>query len=139
MNRLGRETHVTYYGNAGLNDSGDRFLHFDATFEFHRFGKSLLNQSSGGFEGFFRRNSVRHERHVGADVSATNAPGHGAGVIDHVIECHGNRAFVTLHHHAQRIAHQHHVHASVVYQPSEGGVIGRDNRDFPVVGFHGTD
>ena len=53
-----------------------------------------------------------------------------ARVIDHVLHGDVQGGFLFMHDHTQRIPHQYDVHARLIQQPSETGVVGGKAGDF---------
>lgn len=124
---LGGKPQVPHDGDARFDQALHRFGNAASAFQFYRFGPAFLQQAPGVSQGLFTADLIGHKRHVGDQQRTLQATGHGAAVIDHVFQRNGQGRLVTLHHVAQRIADQHHVHAGLIDQPGESGVVGRDH------------
>lgn len=132
VERLGGKPQVTHDGDACFDQALHRFGNTASAFQLHRFGPAFLQQAPGVAQRLFTADLIGHERHVGDQQRTLQATGHGPAMIDHVFQRNGQGRFVTLHHVTQRIADQHHVHAGLIDQPGESGVVRRDHDDtFP--------
>jgi hypothetical protein len=121
--------------------AGEKFDDLDlpgATFELDHLGPALLHEPHGVLQRLLAR-GVRHERHVGHQERAQQAPRHGLAVIDDVIERDGHGRVVALDHHAERVTDQHDVGARFVHERGEAGVVTGETRDFLALGLHAAE
>ena len=81
---------------------------------------------------------VGTERHVGDKQRAAHGPAHGARVVQHLIQRHGQSGVIAEHRHPQRVAHQQKVDAGLVDDARGRIVIGGQRGDrlrCPLFGF----
>jgi hypothetical protein len=106
-------------------------------FDFHHRGTRFADQSRAGLQRVGDI-TVAHEREVGHQQRGAQAAGNGSGVVDHVLQRHRQRAGVPLHHHAQRVADQRHIHPGRFELPGKTGVVGGKHDDALARGLHGA-
>ena len=115
--------------NPGPDRHIDKFRDPASTLEFHSTGPRLLHHASGVPESLLVIRLIRHERHVDNDHSSLYAPHDRQSVVDHLVERHGNRRFVSLKHHAERIPHEQKVDPGLVEQTRRQKIIRRQACD----------
>ena len=106
-----------------------------AAFELDHLGASL-HQRDAGPQGLLPPFLVTAERQVAHDPHVTVAARHAPRVVDHVVQADGDGAAVALHQHAQRIAHEDAVHATLIDHPREHRVVARQHGDLLAARMH---
>ena len=127
---LGREADVSHYGNFGFGEAGDEFETALAAFDFDGFGAGFLDEADGVAKGFGDVGVIGAEGHVGDDEGVFCAASNGAGVVDHLVERHGKGVVVAEDDHAERVADEQDVYASLVGQARSRVVVGGETDDF---------
>ncbi len=127
MHRLRRQADVRAHRNAAFDQETEGGRQPLAAFELDHL-RAGLHHAHGAVEGLLGRavgaeGQIRHEQRLG------RAARHAFGVVDDVVERDGQRGLLALHHVAQRIADQHHVHAAALHQGGEAGIVGRQHGD----------
>ena len=110
---LRRQADVGHHRHAPLGEKADGLGHAPSAFELDGTAVGLLHDAGGVAERDRRALLVSAEGHVDHDQGAPGATHDGTPVHDHEIERHGNRRFVTVHHHAEAIAHEEEIHIGV--------------------------
>ncbi len=114
--------------HVALAERMDHFARPARAFELDHRGAALAHQASRGRERG-RRVARAQERHVGDQQRAVHAARGARGVIDHLIDRDRQRARMTLHDHAERIADQHDVDAGGIGRRGEARVVRGDRDD----------
>src|SRR6266567_7192437 len=86
---LRSQANVTSDRNFGVNYLADQISAFLTAFELHDLRASLLNETSGIANGFFRIHVKGAIRHVSDQQSVLDSPPRGANVMQHFV--HGQR------------------------------------------------
>ena len=137
MHRLGKQPKMPHHGNPSLHQSRGRMHRGAASFDLHRSRSAFLDQASGVAQRIFRADLIGEERHVCHHQRPLDPAGNRSRVMHHGVQCHGQRCFVTEHHHAQRIADQQHIDTRTIQQPGHRIVIRRQHGDFLATLFPG--
>jgi hypothetical protein len=87
--------------------------------------------------GFLWTDLERAERHVAEYEGMLCAARHAGGVVNHVAQRNRQRGFVSLQHHAERIADQQHVYTLRFEQRGETRVITGQHGNFFALAAHG--
>ena len=106
MDGLRQQPEMSHHGNAHFHQPPHGTGDGASALELDRRRPAFLEKPSGVAHGIVRAGLIREEGHVGDDQRALSAPHDGGGVVDHDVERHGERAVVSKHRHADRIAHQ---------------------------------
>ena len=121
--------------NPARYQEGDGFCHEGAAFELDHFGTGL-HQGDGAGKGLFLVLLIAAEGQVGQHQRIAGTACHAARVVNHVLQGDGQRAAGALHHHAERIAHQQHVHAALVHQAGKAGVVAGQHGNLAAFRLH---
>ena len=134
VQRLGLEPEVAHYRDAHLHHATDGADDRQAALHLHR-GGAGLQQASSVADRLLDAHLIGHEGHVGHHERALSAAGHGARVVQHVVERHRQRVLVAEHHHAHRVAHEQHVDAGAVEKPRHRRVVGGEHGNLLAAAF----
>ena len=135
MHRLRGESDVPDHWDACRHDTRDGLRDRLAALQLDGLNAAFLHQSARGPQRIVARDLVRHERQVTDQVGPFGTTGHACAVIDHVVQRHRQGVVMTLHDHAQRVAHENHVRTRHVDQACHGRVVGGDHHKPLVVGL----
>ena len=105
-----------------------------AALELDHLGAAFLHQPHGVRERQLAR-GVAHERQVGHQERAPQAPRHRAAVVDDVVHRDRHGRVVALDHHAERVTDQHDVGARLVDQRREARVVAGEAGDLLALAF----
>ena len=122
--------------NAEIGEAPDSLQNWRAAFQLDGVGAAFSHQPPGGGDGVVQA-CIAHERHVRDDQGVGCAPHHSAGVIDNVVDRHGQGRVVALNHHAQAVANHKDGQAGPVRDQGRGIVIGGQHGDFLASALHG--
>ena len=120
---------VGHHGDAGRDERGDRLGLLDAAFELHRLAARFLEDPAGVFDRLVLAQVEAGKRHVDDHQRVLDRAADHLGVVDHLVERHGQRAVVPLHDHRHAVAHQNAFDAGRVDQPGHRIVVRGDHRD----------
>ena len=135
VDRLRHQPEMAAHGNRTCREMTHR-LHLRRTaFDLDHVRTTFLHQAARGIQGLLRR-AVTHERHIGDDHRPGADTHHVRRVVDHVANRDRKRAFVSLHHHTERIADQDHIHTRRLDLPGERGVVAGNDGDLLTGGLH---
>jgi len=67
---------------------------------------------------------IGHKGHIADYHGMLRPPDHGLDVMDHLIHGYRDSGFIAQHYHTQAVANQDQGHPSLVYNLSEGIIIG---------------
>ena len=99
------------------DERGDRLGLLDAAFELHGLAARFLQDAAGVFDRLVRAQVKAGERHVDDHQRVLDRAADHLGVVDHLVERHGQRAVVALHDHRHAVADQNAFDAGRVDQP----------------------
>ena len=131
VDRLRRQAHVRAHRYAAFGQQPARLGEPRAAFEFYDVRAGAHQRCRALQRLAFGR--ITHERQVRHDQRAAIAAMHAVHVIDHVVERDGQRAVVTLQHHAERIADENHFDAGAADQLGEQRIVCRERRKLHAV------
>ncbi len=77
--------------------------------------------------------------HVADDEGPPHGPGHGLGVVDHLVHGHGDRVLVPQDDHAQGVPDQDEVDPGLVQDRRRGEIVGRQADDLRAGGLPGPE
>ena len=126
---------MAHHRNFRFHQLRDQFHAPLAAFDLHRLGARFLHEPhrvAHRLAFVAVKAAVGHVRHQ--QRPAHSAP-HRARVVQHLLHRERQRIFVAEHDHAQRIAHQHHVHARFVDEARRRIVVGRQANDLSLFGI----
>ena len=121
---------MTHHWNAGAQDALNRLAHFGAALELHAVGMCFLHDADSRSQSLFRVALVCSERHVYNHERAVHATHHRLAVINHLVERHRQSGHVSSHHVAGGVAHENHVHSSLVDEFRHREIVGCKHRYF---------
>ena len=137
VDRLRRQPDMRHHRNAALAEEADGLAHALAAFELDGAALGFLHHHRRIAERLLRAFLIGAERHVDDDQRPLGAAHHRAAMQDHQVERHGKRRLESMHHHAERVAHQQEVDI-LVGNRRRMGVIGGE-RDDGVLALAGGD
>ena len=108
-----------HHGNAGRHQRRDRVGLLHAPFQLHRLAARLLQDASGVFDRLVRAQMITRKRHVDDHQRLLDRPADHLGVIDHLVERHGQRGVVALHDHRHAVADENPFDAGRIDQPGQ--------------------
>jgi hypothetical protein len=138
VNGLRREADVRHHRNARVHARAQCRVHPHTAFELHRVRPALLNEAPRVANRLPRADLIRQERQIRDDQRAPHAAHHAPRVINHLLQRDRQRCRVSLHHHADGIAHEDRVGPGFVAQTCGCVVVGRDDGELRPFGFRGA-
>ena len=123
-------------GNAALGEKLHRLNHRCSAFQLDHL-RASRHQFCSVRERFLRTDLKRAEWHIAHDESLLRSACYTASVIDHIVQRHWQRTIMPLQHHAERIAHQQHIHALRFEQRGKACVVASQHGDFFFLAAHG--
>ena len=132
VHRLRGQAQMAANGDFALDQVADRVQLVAGAFQLDHARAGLDEAHRGGVR--FERRAVGTEREIGDLQRALRAAGDRSGVVDDVVDAHGQGRIVALHHHAQRIADQDQVAAVVVQHAGEAGVVAGQHHQLAAFG-----
>ena len=98
VDALRREPEMTHHGNAGIENLADGVDDLHPTLQLESVAVGLLHDADGVGDTFRGIHLIRTERHITNDQRTLGAAHNGFGVINHLIERHGQSGERTGHH-----------------------------------------
>ena len=120
---LGSQANVPHHGHLGAHDALDGLGDQQSTFELHGVGTRLLDETDRATHSILGAHLITPKGHIGDDQGALGTPGHQTGVIDDLIQGHGQGRITALDHVSQGIPHQQQVYTRLVENAREGKVV----------------
>lgn len=130
VDRLWGQAEMRPDGNVGGDDLLDGTHAGPRALDLDRLRAGFLDQSQRGVEGNFRAPLKGAEGQVGHYQRGGPDPGDACGMVEHVLDGHRECAVMALHHHAEAVPDEDHVHGCRVHDPC-GVVVVRGDHDDP--------
>ena len=129
VDALRPQADVGHDGNARAHEAANHVGLVGAPFELDRLAARLLENAAGRFDRPLDAQVIRRERQIDDDERPLDRPADHLGVIDHLVERHGQRRLVPLHDHRHAVADQNRVDARRIEHGRRGIVVGRQHAD----------
>jgi len=134
---LGGQADVAHHRDAAAHQPVDHGQGFGfGALELHGCGGGFLQHPAGGGHGLIGAALVAEEgqiadqqRFLAGGAAAGQAPGGGAGVVQHLVEGHRQGCGMAQHRHGQGIAHQHRIGSGLGHQRAGQGIPGCQHGD----------
>ena len=114
---------MTHHGNAGVENLADGVDDLHPTLQLESVAVGLLHDADGVGDTFRGIHLIRTERHIANDQRTLGAAHNGFGVINHLVERHGQSGERTGHHIGGGVTHKNDVHAGAVHNAGHTVVI----------------
>jgi len=120
--RLWRQPDVPRHRNLGVNNLPNQVGTLLPAFNLYDFSAAFFHKARGVADRSFGVDLIGPVGHVGDQQRVLHPAPHRLHVMQHLVHRDRERVLVAQHGLSQRIAHQHHVDASLIHQ-TRGGVV----------------
>ena len=136
MNALRTQAAVGHHRYARRDQPRNHFGLLHAALQFHGLTAGLLQDPARASDRPIHAQMKTGKRHIDHQQGMMHGTPHHLGVIDHLLQRHGQRVGMALHDHREAVAHQNALDAGRIDQFRRGIVVGGQHGDLPPGGFH---
>ena len=127
---------MSHDGNTSIENTLDGVYNLNTAFQLQGITTALLHDADGIGNTLGSIHLIRAEGHVAHHEGALHTIHNGTGVVNHLVDCHGQRRGIAHHHVGGRVAHEDAVNACPVDYACGSKIVGGEHADFLTLLFH---
>jgi hypothetical protein len=133
---LWRQSKMSHNGDAVSRQPANDFQNRLAALDLYRRRAPFLDEPAGVTYRLFGGHLIGEKRHIDNNQGPAGAAGYRLNMMNHHVECYGNRVLKAEYDHSNGIPDKNHVDSGLVEQPRHRGIVGGKNGNLRSFALH---